>query len=97
MDNWISKGWDAFNSFVPVNETVSSVGSWMTDNPGGAKLLEGAAKGVAGYMSAQQKQEFDKRQAREERAWRENRSKASSGNNDYGSHTASLTKGLLAG
>ena len=86
--------WDWFE---PVSETVSNVGNWMKDNPGATAAIGGAASAGMQYMNAAQQREFDKRQAREERAWRENRSKASSGNYDYGSHTASLTKGLLAG
>lgn len=86
--------WDWFK---PVTDTVASVGNWMETNPGAAAAIGGAATAGLQYMSAAEQREFDKRQAREERAWRENRSKASSGNSGYGSHTASLTKGLLSG
>ncbi len=86
--------WDWFK---PVSDTVSSVGSWMNENPGATSAIGGIAKGVGDYMSAQQQQEFDLRKQREERAWRESRSMASSGDNGYGSHTSSLTKGLLSG
>ena len=83
--------------FTPVTETVSSVGKWMGDNPGATAAIGGAASAGINYMNAEKQRETDKRRAREERAYRDSRSKASSGDYNYGSHTASLTKGLLSG
>ncbi len=86
--------WDLFE---PVTETVSNVGQWMSQNPGATQAIGGAAAAGMKYMDSEKQREFDMRRDREERAWRENRSKASGGNYDYGSHNSSLTKGLLAG
>ena len=86
--------WDWFE---PVVGTASNVGKWMGDNPGATQAIGGAAAAGMEYMNAEKQREFDMRREREERAWRENRSKASGGNYDYGSHNSSLTKGLLAG
>ncbi len=86
--------WDWFK---PVSDTVSSVGSWMNENPGATSAIGGAAAAGLKYMEGEKQRDYDLRKQREERAWRESRSMASSGDNGYGSHTASLTKGLLAG
>lgn len=93
--SWIPDAWDSFNEFIPITDTISTVGSWMKDNPGGASFLAGATTGVMSYMDSEKQREYDKRRAREERAWRESRSQASSGSGNYGSHTASLTQGIL--
>ncbi len=93
--DWLTEAWDSFNEFIPVTETVSNVGNWMKDNPGGASFIAGATTGALSYMDSEKQREFDKRKMREERAWRESRSQGSSGTGNYGSHTASLTQGLL--
>lgn len=82
--------------FTPVTKTASNVGTWMKDNPGATSAIGGVASAGMEYMNAEKQREFDMRRTREERAWRESRSKASSGNSGYGSHNYSLTKGLLA-
>lgn len=86
--------WDWFE---PVTETVSNVGKWMGDNPGATSAIGGAASAGLQYMNDEKQRDYDMRQQREERAYRDNRSKASSGIGNYGSHTSSLTKGLLSG
>lgn len=84
--------WDIFD---PVIDTVSTVGKWMGDNPGATSAIGGAAAAGLNYLEGEKQREYDMRKAREEREWRENRSKASSGTDNYGSHYAGLTQGLL--
>ncbi len=86
--------WDWFQ---PITDTVSSVGGWMETNPGGASFVGGVAASSIDYMNAEKQREFDMRRDREERDYRDSRSQASTGNYNYGSHNASLTKGFLAG
>ncbi|MCF1437220.1 MAG: hypothetical protein LPD71_00185 [Shewanella sp.] len=86
--------WDFFE---PVIDTVSSVGGWMEDNPGATQAIGGAATATLNYMDAEKQRQHDLRREREERAYRDSRSMASSGEDNYGSHYQGLTKGLLAG
>lgn len=84
-----------FDFFSPVMKTISSAGKWMSDNPGATSAIGGAAVAGLDYLQSERQMEADMRAAREERDWRENRSKASSGTDNYGSHYAGLTSGLL--
>ena len=84
--------WDFFQ---PVTDTVSSVGNWMSENPGATSAIGGAATAGLNYLEGEKQREFDMRRDREERDWRDSRSQASSGTDNYGSHYQGLTKGLL--
>lgn len=93
-----------FDWFKPVSESVSTMFTWMEDNPVATQAIGGAAAGGLAYYNQQQQQKHDEKMYERRKSDALENSRASTGQSDYGSHanklvggTGLLTNGRLAG